>query len=333
MSARTERAKIMILKALDNSTQPMGASRIASAVNAMGVDLQPRTIRLHLSQLDNRGFTKLISRRKGRVITKQGQGELANANVADKIGIIAAKIDALGYQMSFSMVEEEGTIVMNLSVIDARDLERAVAEMRPVFKARLGMGTKLLVTREGDTVCNYTVPKGSVAIGTVCSITTNGILLHEGVPVTSRFSGLLEMRNGEPARFVQLVEYRGTTLDPMEIFAKADMTRVSNVVRTGSGIVGASFREIPSVAVDDVWRIENVLREKGLGSIMLIGRPNQPLLDIPVADGRCGMIVSAGLNPVAAVQEAGIDATMRPLAGLQEFRTLVPFLRKKLTAK
>jgi repressor of nif and glnA expression len=195
--------------------------------------------------------------------------------------------------------------------------------MKYVFDQGLGMGNKLILAHAGERVCGITVPDDVIAVGTVCSVTVNGILLHEGIPVTSRYGGLLEMRDGRPVRFVELVQYSGTSLDPLEIFIKAGMTRVRNAARTGTGLIGASFREVPSVAVEDIRRISSGMAKHGLGGILTLGRPNQPLFDIPVSEGRTGMIVVGGLNPIAAVHEAGIEVSSRSLAGLEDFSRLV----------
>jgi repressor of nif and glnA expression len=97
------------------------------------------------------------------------------------------------------------------------------------------------------------------------------------------------------------------------------MTRVRDVVRQGNGVICASFREIPAAAVDDVAQLSRDLRGQGIGGIVAIGRPNQPLFGIPVSDGHAGLVVVGGLNPIAAVREAGYSVRIRSLAGLEEF--------------
>jgi len=294
----------------------------AKALLAMGLDLQPRTIRLYLLQLDKARFTKLVSRRFGRVITDRGREELARTNVMEKLGIVAAKVDSLGYRMTFRIRNGTGTIIMNVCLIKKEDLARALPEMESVFARNLGMGKKIIVAREGETMGGTQVPKDMLGLGTVCSVTLNGILLHEGIPVVSRFGGLLEMRDWKPVRFVEAIEYRGSTLDPIEVFIRADMTRVRNVVRSGSGLICASFREVPSVAVEDIRRAERAITAHGLGGILALGKPNQPFLGVPVSEGYSGMVVIGGLNPIAAAHEAGVPISLRSLAGLQEFSTL-----------
>jgi len=320
MTTRGDKSKTAILKALHDINGPAGASHIATQLLLMGMPLHPRTIRFYLLQLDENGFTRLVSKRQGRGMTERGREELARANVLGKIGFVAAKIDALGYRMSFTNQKGEGTVVTNSALINRTDLARALMVMAPVFAGHFGMGTKLALSHAGDALGNTVVPEGSVAVHTVCSVTVNGIMLHESVPVVSRFGGLVEMQSGKPVRFVELIEYRGTTVDPLEVFIRANMTRVQECARNGTGIIGASFREIPSVAVADVHRIQKNMESHGLGGILAVGMPNQPLHDIPVAEGRSGMIVAGGLNPIAAMHEAGIQTSIRSLSYLRDFR-------------
>lgn len=314
--ASRERIRLAILKALAECDGAAGASRLAARLDLMGVLLQPRTIRLYLGRLDAEGLTRCVSRRQGRELTEAGRREIARANVIDKVGFVAAKVDSLGYRMSFNCRTGRGTIVANVSLVDRRVLEIALREAAKVFACGWGMGTRMALFDEGTRVGNVDIPVGRVGVVTVCSVTVNGILLHEGVPVTSRFGGLVEVRNGQPVRFVELIEYGGTTLDPLEAFINAGMTSVRACVEKGTGLVGASLREVPSVAVGDVERLRQTMEKHGLGGILALGGPNQPLLDVPVAEGRTGMVVVGGMNPLAAVHEAGIRVSVRSLVGL-----------------
>lgn len=325
MTPSNKAIKLAILRALQEMDGPAGAARIMQNLSSEGAGLQPRTIRYYLLQMDREGLTKPVSRRMGRELTAKGRDELAHANIIDKVGFIASRIDALGYRMTFRNSTGAGTIITNVATIEKGYLVRALEYMNPVFARNLGMGTRLAIAREGGQLAGFKVARGTVMLGTVCSVTVNGIMLSERVPVTSRFGGLVEMRDWKPVRFVELIEYRGTTIDPLEFFINAGMTRVRDCARTGTGVLGASFREIPSVAAEDVRRIRAEMEKHGLGGIVAIGRPNQPLLDIPVAEGRSGMIVLGGLNPIAALHEAGVRVSIQSLAGLEDFGSFVPF--------
>jgi repressor of nif and glnA expression len=179
----------------------------------------------------------------------------------------------------------------------------------------------------------FRVPEGRYAIGTICSVTINGILLSAGIPATSRFGGLLELADGKPARFTEMIYYDGSSLDPLEVFISGHMTSVREAARTGHGIVGAGFREIPAVAVPRVRRLSERLERVGLGGLLTVGKPNRPLLEVPVHEGRAGLVVVGGLNPLAAVEEAGIPTQNKALTGLFEFEQLVPYERLAAQAR
>jgi len=123
-------------------------------------------------------------------------------------------------------------------------------------------------------------------------------------------------------RFAEIIMYDGTSLDPLEVFIASGMTDYLGAVLRGNGRIGASFREFPAVSRDLVIHLADRLETIGLGGFMRIGRPGQPLLDIPVGEGRFGAVVIGGLNPVAILEENGVKVHSRALAGLIDFGRL-----------
>jgi len=73
---------------------------------------------------------------------------------------------------------------------------------------------------------------------------------------------------------------------------------------------------------DRVEDAETLAGDHGLGGVILLGRPGQPLLEIPVSPGRVGLVVVGGLNPMAAVEEAGIPTRNRAMGTLMPFEEL-----------
>ena len=131
--------------------------------------------------------------------------------------------------------------------------------------------------------------------------------------------------NDEPLRFTSLISYEGSSLDPLEIFIRSRMTDIAGAIRNRSGKILASFREIPVVSVEKAMELREKLKEKGIGGILLIGNPNQPLLEIPVSMDKAGMVIVGGLNPVAALEEAGIPNVSKAMSTLYKFSDLVRF--------
>lgn len=321
------KVKVAILRVLREAEETVGSADIAEAIRVYGFESSPRTIRLYLQEMETEGLVAKARRGRngGRSLTLKGMEEIKDALVTDRVGFTAARVDTFTWQMNFEPATGHGRIVLNLSVIRAEDLSRALDEMLPIFEANLGMGHYLALAREGETLGDFRVPEGRIAIGTVCSVTLNGALLSERVPAVSRFGGVLELQGGEPVRFTDVIYYDGTSLDPLEVFIKSGLTSVREAARTGNGRIGASFREIPTTAVAQATQLFRRLERMGLGGVILMGKPGKSLLDFPVPEGRTGLIVRGGLNPAAALQEAGIETRNSALSTLYEFSRLIHF--------
>ncbi len=328
MDITFKRKIVSILKVLSDAEKPMGGTRIARGLQEYGFDLSQRMVRNYLKMMDQEGLTQNLGR-KGRMITSKGEDELKSSFVIEKVGFVASKVDTLSHQVTFSIRKQKGGIILNISTIDIQEIDEAMHQVQLVFRKGLGMGRFVVLGFPGTKVGRGIIEDRKVAIGTVCSVTINGILLNEGINTTSRFGGLLELVEGRPFRFTEIINYDGSSIDPLEIFIKGRMTSVRQVALTGNGKIGASFREVPSVGLPRVERIRKRLDSVGLGGIMLIGKPSRPLLDIPVSEGRVGMIVTGGLNPVAAVEESGIATENVAMDSLLDFERLVPYWELK----
>ncbi len=324
MSEKTEKKKLAILRVLQEADRPLGSSRITERLQAMHHEVSERTVRFYLLGMDREGLTENLGKR-GRLITERGMQELASARVIEKVGYLAAKIDQMTYRMKFDLATLTGSVVVNVSILEVGQLRRAAPLISKVFEVGYAMGRLMALLPGGSKVGEVTVPEGLVGIGTVCSITLNGVLLSHGIPINSRFGGLLELQDYRPSRFVDIIHYDGTTLDPLEVFIRSGMTDYVGATATGNGRIGASFREFPAESRDHVIELAHRLEKVGLGGFMTIGWPNQPVLEIPVSQGQVGAIVIGGLNPAAILEEKGIKTHSRALAGLADYETLFPY--------
>jgi len=182
----------------------------------------------------------------------------------------------------------------------------------------------VLIAQAGQELGNLIVPRGMIAIGTVCTVTINGILLRHRITLKSRFGGILQIDNSKPRRFTEIIKYSASSLDPAEIFIKGKMTSVYSATKTGAGKVLASFREIPDICLPEAQEILTRLSQIGLSGAIVIGKPGQSTLQIPVSNGYTGLVVLAGLNPLAAVEENGIDTQNMSLSTPMDFNRLMP---------
>jgi len=312
-----------ILKIVGEVAEPIGSVEIAEKLKEQGIEMPERTVRYHLKMLDEQGLTR-GKWKEGRMITGKGKEELSNALVFEKVGFLSSRFEAMAFRMDFDLDKKSGQVILNLSLFHKPDFKSALKIMKAVFEKGYGTGNKVMVAEAGEQIGNITIPAGKVGFGTLCSINLNGILLKHSIPVDSKFGGILQIENAEPLRFTDMISYSGSTLDPHEIFLKSKMTNVRGAAE-GSGKILASLREIPAVTKDEAEAILRKTDSAGLGKAILIGRPGQPVLGMPVGMERVGIVIPGGLNPVAACEEWGIQTESKALVTLADYKDLTYF--------
>jgi repressor of nif and glnA expression len=322
---KRERKRLAILDVLSASERPLGSSRITDILTAQGMEISERTVRLYLQELDKLGLTDNLGR-NGRRITQDGLHEADNARVLERTGFLSGKIDTMAYRVDFNPDTLSGNVVINLSLVKPSDItperRRLISK---VFAKGYAMGKMLAFFEPGETFAGTVIPDNMIGIGTVCSITLNGVLLRHGVPTVCRFGGLLELRNSHPTRFVELINYDGTSIDPLEVFIRSGMADYVGAVTSGNGHIGASFREFPAESIETVHSVSARLEEIGLGSLLCLGHPGQSIYNVPVGPERAGAVIIGGLNPMSIFEETGLRINSRALSGLIDFRHLFHF--------
>lgn len=315
---------VAILKVLDGVSDITGSREVSKKLKAHGIDLTERTVRYHMRILDERGYTEVYGK-EGRKITEKGRNEMRSSNVSEQIGFVIARIQTLSYLTTLNLETMQGTVILNVSFIPEEKLSEAIAILKKFFSSSFAMSNHMVIARAGEQIGDIPVPNNKVGLGTVCSVTINGIFLKAGIPVTSRYGGVLEITGGVPKRFTSLISYEGSSLDPLEIFIRGKMTDVATCVTYGSGSILASFREIPVVCRNEALILADKMTARGIGGVMSIGNPNSLFLGVPVGLDKTGMVVVGGLNPVAFLDEAGILTQSKAMSTLIEYEQLKSF--------
>lgn len=318
------RTMFTILRVLDKYGDIVGSIELSRELRSHGIELSERTVRHYLKLLDQMGMTKVQGKR-GRMITEKGKSEITKAFVTERINFVISKIDSLSYLTDFNVDTLEGNIILNISFFSEKKLKDVVRIAAPVFASPYVMSNRIILVKGGDRIGDVQVPRGCMGIGTVCSITLNGIFLKSGLPVTSRYGGVVEVEGGIPKRFTSLISYDGSSMDPLEILIKSGATDVAGAVAGNNGRILASMREIPVASIREAEVLKEKMFHKGLGGSILFGKPNQPMLDVPVGIDKVGMLVVGGLNPIAAVEEAGISTESKAMSTLCEYSRLLAF--------
>jgi len=323
-SSDAERKIISILKVLSESSEPLGSIIIARELERHGIFLSERGVRYHLRITDERGYTQPLGR-DGRMLTPQGLNELKMALAPEQVGFILEKLELLAFHTTFDPQKRTGQLPINTSLIDKDNFKKALSAMGEVFKAGICVSELVATASEGEKLGSVVIPSGKNGLATVCSVVINGILLKSGVPIESRFGGVLEVRNSKPRRFVAIINYAGTSLDPSEQYIRANMTSVSEAAKTGNGKILANFREIPAPSRAIVDEKIAMLKEAGIGGVYALGNTSEPTCQITVGLNRVGMVLLGGLNPVAAAVEAGVEVENIAESGLIDFEQLESF--------
>jgi repressor of nif and glnA expression len=320
-----ERKILTILKVLSGIQKPAGSVIIAKRLKEHGVDLSERAIRYHLRLTDERGLTQLIRDRDGRVITEKGLNEIRSALVKDKVGLSISRIEQLAYRTNVDFQKLAGPVPVNISIFTKEIFPQAMQHMAPIFEKGLCVSRLLAVAEGGNYIGDVFIPEGSVGLATVCSIIVNGTLLKAGIPMDSRFGGILQIQNELPIRFTEMIHYNGCSLDPSEIFIRARMTSVTKAVNTGNGELLANFREIPAICQPVAENIFQNLKNAGFNGVLVKGEISEAVCETNVEQNKIGIILLGGLNPVAAAAEAGIEANNHCMSTVIEYGKLVDY--------
>ena len=152
----------------------------------------------------------------------------------------------------------------------------------------------------------------------------NGCLLKSGIPAYARFGGLLQIKEGKPFRFSDLVEFSGTTVDPSDIFMVGRMTGVINAGSPwrgkDTGRLSRDTHALGSKAEEILQRMKN----SNLINMPVLARPGEKICEMPFSQEKVGLVTLSGFNPAAAAAEAGIEVENRSMCGMMEVLKMRP---------
>ncbi len=126
---------------------------------------------------------------------------------------------------------------------------------------------------------------------------------------------------------MELIQYSGSSLDPSEIYITSKMTSVGQVARKGEGRILANFREIPAICQPEAEKVVAGLKEANLNGLLMMGKVSKSVCEASVEVNKVGMILTGGLNPVAAAVESGIEVENHAMSTVMEYQDLIKFWR------
>ncbi|MGV8144542.1 MAG: NrpR regulatory domain-containing protein [Methanothermobacter sp.] len=214
-----------------------------------------------------------------------------------KVKFLLSKAWNLIYMVNFDLETQEGQVITNISHVNKEDLDDAI----DIFSQVMSKRPEYCISKYYKIIQDMEEGKSSIA--TVCSLTVEGILNKKGIPAAPQYGGILEIQDKNP-RFIELTAYNGSSLDPHEIYLSKGMTSVMEAVKE-KGRILASLKEIPYIARPEALEILDDIKDSGF-SILEVGKPSELIYNAKVERYHAGIVTPGGLNPIAAIREAGI---------------------------
>jgi hypothetical protein len=276
----------------------MGAKRLSELMADRGFVLTDRAVQYYLRYLDDTGFTEKVGN-TGRVLTPLGHSEIESALVDERIGFIISRLERLAFRTTFDPASATGDVAYNLSIVAENDLEQVSRAFDRVGKAGFGFFRSYRILDRDPRV-----PSGHVGIVSICSITMDGVLQRMGIPVRMAFGGTLSHNHRKVQGFAHLIGYRGTTIDPLQLFISAGLTSIRSVTEQGTGMALANVREVPVGALPQVEEMISRMRDCGFFFPVALGTRVFNLSDNPF---RLSIVSYSGLNMVGSGVEQGFS--------------------------
>lgn len=227
-------------------------------------------------------------------------------------------IEDYAIQVTFDPAAGAGKVVYNLSLIKNEDLEYAISILKDATKAGISISDRIRFFKSGEKVSGFVIPAGCTGICTLCSITFDGLLIRRGIPVNPIGGGVIEIDNRTPVRFIHMILYEHTTIDPLQVLISQKTTSVTSVMRRGSGNILGNIREFHMEAESLVGHVLDELADSCYAGILEVGMPNVPLLGVPVNPQFIGIATIGGTNPLAAIREGGRWVQIQAMKGLMD---------------
>ncbi|NLV28014.1 MAG: DUF128 domain-containing protein, partial [Methanomicrobiales archaeon] len=229
--------------------------------------------------------------------------------MSESLRFVSHLIEDYAMQVTFNPSEGTGSVVYDLSLVHAADLEHIVSVFRATCEAGVSPSGLIRILNEGETIDGISIPKNHCGIITLCSTTLDGLLLQRGIPFNPIGGGVIEVADNIPKRFTHLIKYENTTINPLQVLVSQEITSITQVMKTGNGSLLGNIRECHMEAEKQVEEVLEELTEGYFTGILDLGLPNTPCLGVAVDPQYMGLVALGGTNWMAALREEGTPVT------------------------
>jgi repressor of nif and glnA expression len=260
--------------------EPIGSIRLVELMQRHGYSIQGRTIRLTLSDLDDRGLTEKVPG-KGRRLTRDGSRALDTGNVSARREQIRARIATLTSRVTYDPIEDTGELVAAAAYLSEPAVEPALDALAALESTPLG---PCPVAVEPSAV---TEP-GAYRLALPSSLTLDGVLLSGGINTQLVTGGIAEYERGSDedsvfasapgdgggrlSRYIDVINGKGSTVDIVTLLLEAGRTTVEDILDGDGGRIIIDNREFPMTRFEEGRDFAAQTRDS-LGGVVDLRKP------------------------------------------------------------
>jgi len=330
MSLELDRRLYDLLRLVDRH-EPIGSIQLMELLNRYGYDIKDRTVRLHLSELDEQGLTEKVPG-KGRRLTERGREELDMGDIASRLEHSRSRIASLASRVTYDPADDQGDLIASAAFVSEPDLEPTLSLISDLDALPLGPVSI-------DVSESTATEAGDYRILAPSSITLDGVLLAFGIDARLATANVLEYdpdrvdgaepesAGGRIVRTVDVISGEGSTIDVLSLLIEAGRTDVSSLLDGDDrGLVVGDDREFPVDQFREARSLTHRKRER-LGGTYSLQRPRERK---PRSNGEFGwtfcslVYVAAGEVLIAALAESGLATDWNTLYGIVPRHDLDP---------
>lgn len=297
---------IEILRVLYFSGKLQTTADLRTALNRRGVDVETRTIRYHLTNLEKNGFVRRYGNR-GVMLSPEGVEEAKMLLVFDRVGGLAMETERLSLDCDYDARTGKGSIMVNTLLVDRGKTGEALEMLSQASGSGVILSSRLGMLHAGERMWNCEVPEGKNALIGVSGRNYDIMLQQARIPTETSATFLYRVEDGRPGGIADIISHSGTTLSPGELLIRGKYTSVSGVVAAGSGLVTAAIKTFPAVFYDEVKSILESLDESLFSGLVEVRAQIPQSYRMSYKDRNRGyMLVYGGANFFAPLVEQGL---------------------------
>lgn len=315
---------VEIMRILYFSGKLQTSGDLREALEKKGIGVESRTIRYHLTNLEKNSLVRRFGNR-GVLLTDKGVEEAKMLLVFDRVGGLAMETERLSLDCGYTPQRGRGSIMVNTLLVDESRTAEALRVLEAAAESGVIISSRLGILGPGERMWNCEVPPGKNALIGVSGRNYDILLQQVRIPTETSATVLYRMEGNRPKGIAEILSHAGTTISPGELLIRGKYTSVSEVVKSGCGLVTAAIKTFPFVYFDEVRKIMDSLDRSLFSGLMEIKAQIPQPYRMSYKDRSKGyMLVYGGANFFAPLVERGIAERLFISHSLYEAERMIP---------